>query len=167
MKPAILAMPVLVLAACVSSGPDSRLGKNKPERIRLARTSDCVFNSTIDGYQVLDRDHVVLFGQGRRKAYLVEIAGICFNLNNEFSIATVDGDGNGQICGFGRDSIAYEQFGRIENCRVLGLEELSEERRIELLGSSPNRTRKEKQEAKEREKQEAKEKAGQEEEERP
>ncbi|MGH8250630.1 MAG: DUF6491 family protein [Steroidobacteraceae bacterium] len=144
-----MAISILALAACVSSGPESKLGKQKPERIRMSRTSDCVFNSSIDGFQVLDRTHVVLFGMGRRKAYLAEIAGVCFDLNSEFSIATVDGDNNGQICGFGRDSIAYRQLGRVENCRILGLEELSEERRIELLGSSPNKTKREKQEDKE------------------
>lgn len=149
MKTAILALPLLLLAACASSGPESQLGKQKPERIRLSRTSDCVFNSTIDGFQVLDRTHVVLFGMGRRRAYLAEIAGVCFDLNSQFSLATVDGDNNGQICGFGRDSIAYRQMGRVEECRVLGLEELSDERRIELLGSSPNKTKKEKKEDKE------------------
>ncbi len=149
MRSVILAISILALAACVSSGPESKLGKQKPERIRMSRTSDCVFNSSIDGFQVLDRTHVVLFGMGRRKAYLAEIAGVCFDLNSEFSIATVDGDNNGQICGFGRDSIAYRQLGRVENCRILGLEELSEERRIELLGSSPNKTKREKQEDKE------------------
>jgi hypothetical protein len=144
MKTALMPLALLLLAACVHSGPESQLGKQKPEQIKLSRTSDCVFNSTIDGFQVLDRTHVVLFGMGRRKAYLAEIAGVCFDLNSQFTLATVDGDNNGQICGFGRDSIAYRQLGRVENCRVLALEELSDERRIELLGSAPKKPKKEK-----------------------
>ncbi len=67
-----------------------------------------------------------------RKAYLAEIAGGCFDVKGQSALAAVDGDRNGQICGFGRDSIAYRGLGRVENCRILGLEELSDERRLEL-----------------------------------
>ncbi len=56
----------------------------------------------------------------------------------------MDGDRNGQICGFGRDSLAYQNLGMVENCRILGLEELSDERRLELgLGVPQPKPRKE------------------------
>ncbi len=132
MKTAMLTGPLLALAACVSSGPESQLGKTEPQHIETIRSSDCVFHSTISGFEPLDDRFVVLFGMGRRKAYLAEIAGGCFDMKNQHALAAVDGDGNGQICGFGRDSVAYERLGRVENCRILGLEELNEERRVEL-----------------------------------
>jgi hypothetical protein len=56
----------------------------------------------------------------------------------------VDGDRNGQICGFGRDSIAYRNLGRVENCRILGMQELTEERREELGLGAPKTAPREK-----------------------
>jgi hypothetical protein len=49
-------MTALVLAACVSSGPESQLGKEdkSKQRIQMTRTSDCVYQSTIDGFNALD-----------------------------------------------------------------------------------------------------------------
>ncbi len=137
MKSAIFALPPLLLAACVSSGPQSQLGREKTNRIQMSRTSDCVFHSTVSGFQALDDRYVVLFGMGRRKAYLAEIAGTCFDMSGQSSLAAVDGDGNGQICGYGRDSLAYRHLGMVENCRIMALEELSEERRIELGVGAP------------------------------
>jgi hypothetical protein len=86
---------------------------------------------------VIDDNYVVLYAQGRRKAYLADITGGCFDVSSQAQLAAVDGDRNGQICGFGRDSIAYRRLGMVEDCRIIGLEELSDERRIELgLGAS-------------------------------
>jgi hypothetical protein len=132
MKTATLCLALLALAACVSSGPESQLGKKEPRRIKMSRTSDCVYHSTISGFQVLEDRYVVLFTQGNRKAYLAEVAAACFNLKNQSALAAVDGDGNSQICGVGRDSIAYRNLGMVEDCRIMGLEQLSDERRIEL-----------------------------------
>jgi hypothetical protein len=130
----------LLLGACVSSGPESQLGKQDegPRRIEMSRTSDCVFQSTISDFQALDDRYIVLFSQGRRKAYLTEISAGCFDMSNQYTLAAVDGDRNGQICGFGRDSIAYRRLGMLEDCRILGMEQLSDERRLELgVGTPP------------------------------
>lgn len=126
----------LLLGACVSQGPESRLGTQEKERqaqgIKMSRTSDCVFQSTIDGFEVLDNRYVVLFASGRRKAYLADLSNGCMDVRSQSALAAVDGDGNGQICGFGRDSVAYRRMGMVEDCRILGLEQLSDERRMEL-----------------------------------
>ena len=139
MKVAILPMTAVVLAACVSSGPESQLGKEDKakQRIEMTRTSDCVYQSTIDGFNALDDTHVVLFSMGQRKAYLTELEGACFNVKSQSTLAAVDGDQNGQICGFGRDAIAYQRMGMVENCRILAMQQLSDERRIELGGGAP------------------------------
>jgi hypothetical protein len=43
-----------------------------------------------------------------------------------------------QICGYGRDAIAYHRMGMVENCRILGMQAASDERRIELgVGAPP------------------------------
>ena len=143
----LIAPAFLLLAACVSSGPESQVGKQDkaPKRIEMSRTSDCVFQSTIEDFDALDDRYVVLYASGRRKAYLAETSGGCFDVKSQMSLAAVDGDRNGQICGFGRDSIAYQRLGIVESCRILGLQQLSDERRLELGLSVPQpKPRKEK-----------------------
>lgn len=139
LKAAILTTPLITLAACVSSGPQSQLGKKEPRQIEMSRSSDCVYHSMISGFEAIDDRYVVLFGMGNRKAYLVQIAGGCFDMKSQSALAAVDGDGNDQICGFGRDSIAYRHMGMIEDCRIMGLEELTDDRRIELGVGVPER----------------------------
>ena len=109
----------------------------------MTRTSDCVYQSTIDGFNALDDTHVVLYSMGQRKAYLAELEGACFDVKSQSTLAAIDGDQNGQICGFGRDAIAYRRMGMVENCRILGMQQLSDERRIELgVGAPPPKPKK-------------------------
>jgi hypothetical protein len=145
MKTSLLAMPLALIAACATTptDPASGTGDSRNQNRKMLRTSDCVFQSSITGFKALDNRYVVLYGGGRRSAYLAEISGGCFDVKNQSTLAAVDGDGNGQVCGFGRDSLAYREFGRIEQCRILSLEQLSELRRYEVLGESPP-TRKDK-----------------------
>jgi Family of unknown function (DUF6491) len=157
----LIAPACLLIAGCVSSGPESQLGKEdkRPKRIEMSRTSDCVFQSTINDFRTIDNRYVVLYASGGRKAYLAEIAGGCFDMQNQYVLAAVDGDRNGQICGFGRDSIAYRRLGIVEDCRILGMEQLSDERRLELgLGVPQSKPRKD--EDKDEEKDEQDEKPG-------
>jgi hypothetical protein len=128
MKTPWLAIPVLLLAACAASDSMVQTRHKPKESYKLERTSDCISKSLVSGFQALDDRHILLYGSGRRKTYLIEIAPACFDIARQYTLGTVDGDNNGQICGFGRDSIVYEQMGRVETCRVLGMEELSEER---------------------------------------
>ena len=150
----LLIVPML-LGACVSQGPETRLGTQEKERqsqgIKMSRTSDCVFQSTISDFEVLDNRYVVLFASGRRKAYLADLSNGCLDVRSQPALAAVDGDGNGQICGFGRDSIAYRRMGMVEDCRILGLEQLSDERRLELgigVPPKPQKKQEEKQDPK-------------------
>jgi hypothetical protein len=146
-KATFAAAPLLLLAACVSHGPQTQLGtQEKASReIRLTRTSDCVYESTINDFDILDDHHVAFFSAGRRKAYLAELSGGCFDISARMTLATVDRDKNGQICGFGADSIAYSRGGIMEDCRIIGLERLSDERREALgVGLPPPKPKKEK-----------------------
>lgn len=120
-------------------GTDERARQDR--RFELTRTGDCAFQSSIDGFDTLDDRHVVLYSGGRRRAYLVELSGTCFDVDSQVTLVAVDGDGNGQVCGSGRDSIAFRRLGRVENCRILGLEQLTEERRLELGIAEPKETR--------------------------
>lgn len=133
MKIAILAIPLLLAAACTASDSLVQTRQKAQQGIRLERTSDCIQQSSISGFQVLDDRHIVLFGARNRSAYLVQIAPACFDISHQIALASIDGDQNGRICGFGRDSIGYERFGRRESCRVMGVEELSDERRLRVM----------------------------------
>jgi hypothetical protein len=136
MKTALLPLAAMLLASCVSAGPQSRIGTEQKsqdkQKLELTRTSDCVFQSTISDFSALDDTHVELYGAGRRKAYLAELEGGCFDIRSQSALAAIDGDRNGQICGFGRDAMAYRRMGMLEQCRIMGLQELSDERRQEL-----------------------------------
>ena len=148
--PAPLLCTALLLSACASSGPESQLGtqEDAPRRIEMSRTSDCVFQSTVRDYDAIDDRYIVLYDIGRRRAYLAEISGGCFDVKYRSSLAVVDGDRNGQICGFGRDEVAYERMGLVEHCRILGMEKLTDERRIELGIGAPAPPKERKQEEK-------------------
>ncbi len=135
MKTVLPLVSLLLLAGCASSDSMVQTRKRQePERYSLNRTSDCISQSLVTGFQGLDARHLLLYGSGGRKVYLVEIAPACFDLKYQNTLAAIDGDNNGQICGYGRDSVVYEQLGRVESCRVLGMEELNDARRAELLG---------------------------------
>jgi len=135
--------PVLaMLAACASSGPESQPGMEEPVQVESGGTSTCVFHSVIDSFEPLDDRRIVLFDKGKRKAYLAEMATGCFNIEMQTMFAAVDGDGNGQICGQSGDSLAYRRLNSVENCRILGLHELSDERRLELgVGAPPSKSK--------------------------
>ena len=133
-----------LLAAHASSEPQPQIGKDEVQKVEKSHSSDCVLHATISGIEPLDDRHIVLFGDGRRIAYLAEMDAGCFNIEMQTMFAAVDGDGNGKICGDGRDSLAYRRVNLVQNCLIVGLEELSDERRLELgVGSPPGKSNKE------------------------
>ena len=134
MKNAILLLSVLLVACASSDSMVQTRHKAKSDPHVLKSASDCISESLVSGFNALDDRHLLLYGSGSRRVFLVEIAPACFDLKYRNTLAVVDGDNNAQICGFGRDLIGFEQLGRVESCRIMGMEELSEERRLEVLG---------------------------------
>ena len=134
MKSAILLVSFLLVACASSDSMVQTKQKAKSDPHVLKGASDCLSESLISGFNPLDDRHLVLYGSGSRRVFLVEISPACFDLEYRNTLAVIDGDDNGRICGFGRDSIGFERFGRVEHCRIMGMEELSEERRLEVLG---------------------------------
>ena len=109
----------------------------------MTRTSDCVFQSTIDGFDALDDTPRRALQHGPAQGLSRGVEGACFDVRSQSTLAAIDGDQNGQICGFGRDSIAYHRMGSVENCRILAMQQLSDERRIELgVGAPPPKPKK-------------------------
>jgi len=135
MRLPLLAIPIALLSACAATPPQE-------EGSRTARTDACVFQSSISGFKPLDDSHVILYGPRNKDAYLAEITPGCFDLSHQSSLAAIDGDGNGQICGYGRDDIAYQQFGRMERCRLFRLEKLTDERLAAVMEMKAKKPRK-------------------------
>ena len=134
MKNTILLLSAFLVACASSDSMVQTRQQAKADPHVLKGSSDCVSESLVSGFNALDDRHLLLYGSGSRRVFLVEISPACFDLKYRNTLAVVDGDNNGQICGFGRDTVAFEQFGRVESCRIMGMEELSEERRLQVLG---------------------------------
>ena len=120
----------LVLAASLASVllTGCAMNPDRPVAEPRVRGSACVFESTVSSFQPLDSTRLIIHGSGRNSVYLAEVSAGCFDLQHRWALALVDGDHNGQICGFGRDRVAYRDGGRVEQCLILGLERLSPER---------------------------------------
>lgn len=111
----------VLLGGCVTD-PD------RPAAEARTRGDACVFESTVSSFESLDTTRLIIHGIGRDSAYLAEVSAGCFGLQHRWALALIDGDHNGQICGFGRDSVAYRDGGRSEQCLILGLDRLTPER---------------------------------------
>ncbi|MCI0479744.1 DUF6491 family protein, partial [Candidatus Uhrbacteria bacterium] len=103
MKSALLLLTGLLVACASSDSMVQTRHKAKADPHVLKGTSDCVSESLVSGFNALDDRHLLLYGSGSRRVFLVEISPACFDLKYRNTLAVVDGDGNGQICGFGRD----------------------------------------------------------------
>ncbi|HXV41288.1 MAG TPA: DUF6491 family protein [Steroidobacteraceae bacterium] len=128
MRAMTLSLALLAAATPPLAQPQARpIGK-------VGRSNDCIFQSSISSFRVLDDRHLVLYGFGQREIYLAELAPACFDVESQSSLGTVDGDMNGQICGYGRDGISFRRFARREECRITAFERLSKARADQLLG---------------------------------
>ena len=134
MKNLVLPLSCLLVACASSDSMVETKHKAKADPHVMKGASDCITESLVSGFNALDDRHLLLYGSGSRRVFLVEVTPSCFDLKYRSTLGVVDGDNNGQICGFGRDTIRFEQLGRVESCRIMGMEELSEERRLEVLG---------------------------------
>jgi Family of unknown function (DUF6491) len=95
----------LLLAATIAAASIG-LGASADAAATSTRVSknDCVFTRTIHDFRALDRNHMVLWGPGR-KAYLVELSFPLPELKFAHRLAFVDRDNNGMLCGYGMDRI--------------------------------------------------------------
>lgn len=81
-------------AHAAAANDQSRTGNN-----------DCVFARTINDFKVLDRSKMVIWAPSRSKAYLVELSMPLPELKFANSIAVVDRNHDGMLCGYGMDRI--------------------------------------------------------------
>jgi hypothetical protein len=73
--------------------------------------NDCVFARTISDFKVLDRNKMVIWAPTRSRAYLVELSMPLPELKFANSIAVVDRNHDGMLCGYGMDRIVVADSG--------------------------------------------------------
>jgi hypothetical protein len=98
MKNALLAAAVAIaMAAGASAHATAENGKS--------RRDECVFARTINDFKVLDRNKMVIWAPTHSKAYLVELSMPMPELKFANTIAVVDRNHDGMLCGYGMDRI--------------------------------------------------------------
>jgi hypothetical protein len=80
--------------ATASTDTSSHAGKN-----------DCVFARTIHDFKILDRNKMIIWAPTRSRAYLVELSMPMPELKFANTIAFVDRNHDGMLCGYGMDRI--------------------------------------------------------------
>ena len=87
--------------------------------------SGCISQSRISSFEALDPSRMLVYGPGRQEGYLAELGAGCLAMDQRATLSFVDGDRNGNICGFGGDAVAYRDGPRLAQCRILSLTRLA------------------------------------------
>lgn len=66
---------------------------------------DCLFASQPSSWKVLDKQTLILWGPSQRDAYLVKLFSPVSDMRFSETLAVIDGDKNGMICGGSTDKI--------------------------------------------------------------
>src|SRR5262245_34297069 len=96
---------LLITALAVSIGAGATAHASVATDKSRAGKNDCVFARTINDFKVLDRNKMVIWAPTRSKAYLVELSMPLPELKFANSIAVVDRNHDGMVCGYGMDRI--------------------------------------------------------------
>lgn len=93
-----------------------------------AGKNECVFARTIHDFKVLDRDKMIIWAPTRNKAYLVELSMPMPELKFANTIAVVDRNHDGMLCGYGMDRIiaADSSPGFRTPATVMGMKRLND-----------------------------------------
>lgn len=73
----------------------------------------CTWTRSIDGWEAVDRDHVILIGPGKTR-HLVRFGGACIS-NPKFEISIGVQSRDSRLCGYGGDSLLIDG----ERCSIL------------------------------------------------
>ena len=112
-----MAMAAGASAQASASTETSHAGKN-----------ECVFARTIHDFKVLDRNKMIIWAPTRSKAYLVELSMPMPELKFANTIAFVDRNHDGMLCGYGMDRIvaADSSPGFRTPATVMGMKRLND-----------------------------------------
>jgi hypothetical protein len=111
-----------MIAACAASPEGSDEGSS--------RRNDCIRQSSIRGYRVLDEQNLVVEAAGRRK-YHVVLQRRAFGLRNSWSIGFIDSP-TGRVCA-GFSEIVFDDSGAGGPIRVAAVRQLTPAQEEALL----------------------------------
>lgn len=123
-----LVVTALSLSACAGSENASRAANDPADDLDF-RGSDCILIRTIRDYTPLDREHLLIYGPGRR-AYFVTLLQPVFDMRGSIGVRVESRDD--QLCPFGGDRLVFGSFGGDE-ATVRSISRLTEEQREILL----------------------------------
>lgn len=95
-----LILSVLAVTPLIATGNAHAEAADKQPSDRI-----CLFSSQPQNWQVLDPQHLVLWGPTQKDAYLVTLFAPLQELKFSEKLAFIDDDHNGMICGNGGDKI--------------------------------------------------------------
>ncbi|MEL7186159.1 MAG: DUF6491 family protein [Pseudomonadota bacterium] len=120
----LLTSCVLVACAGASGVADGDSGDTRAGR------GDCIFESTVRGYTVLDEQNLIIDSSGRRKYHMV-LQRRAWGLNSAWGIAFKSTTNN--VCA-GFDEVVFRNHGdRVESIRIQSIRALSDEDHEDLL----------------------------------
>lgn len=100
----------VLLAACISPGGTDQAGAGKEPAMARPSTAreECIFGSVVNDWTPIDDERLLIYGPGRRQAYIARLMSPTPDLRSAINMAIVDGDRDGRICGFSSDSVVFE-----------------------------------------------------------
>lgn len=106
-------------------------------------SNDCLFTPTVDDWVALDDERLILFGSGRKEAFLARLSVPVPGLLFETRVAVIDDDRNGRICGNGADGIAFGQNSSVPGkILIASLQKIDATEVERLIAESKGRGRK-------------------------
>ncbi|MGE0115589.1 MAG: DUF6491 family protein [Steroidobacteraceae bacterium] len=96
----------LAIASFIGNAHAAETADGKTDKNDDKATRACMFASQPNTWTVLDDRQLVLWGPTQKDAYLVKLFSPLNDLRFSETVAFIDGDHNGMICGNGGDKIA-------------------------------------------------------------
>lgn len=105
------------LATETKSMPPSRLKED---------SSACTWFSSIDDWQRLDDRNLIVW-VSRKQAYHIQLSMPLFGLSSAISIAFIDHDRDGRLCGFAMDQVVVPHAPIYESSTILAMTKLDDD----------------------------------------
>jgi len=118
---------IYAMLACISSNALA-----KPTAAPKSSGNDCIRINSVGNYRVLDRNALVIWAPGRRDAYLVELSMPLFALQSSYTLAMIDRDLDGRLCGYGFDRIGVRDFGHPESSTINRMTRLDDAHLVQI-----------------------------------
>jgi hypothetical protein len=92
---------------------------------RLKEESACTWFSSIDDWQRLDDRNLIVW-VSRKQAYHIQLSMPLFGLRSTISIAFIDHDRDGRLCGYAMDQVVVPHAPIYESSTILAMTQLDE-----------------------------------------